>query len=550
MRRLSRAGAAVAMLIAASAWAGEEPTLQVRLQPQRFGIQDVARLIITVSGGRAEGGPPRPERLDNLQIVGGPSTEQQFSWVNGVSSSSTSYTYMIQGLRIGPASVGPVHVTVDGRELVSNPINAIVVGGSVAPPRRRVRAMPMDPFEELLGGPRHRAARVGLKLLVPKKRFWLSEPMVVSVVLDTTAAVEGFEWVKPPAFPGWWAQRIDLPKQVSGSQVERDGVVYRRYPVAKYVLIPLKTGKLAIPPIRARIGLRSFSVFGPGNVVERQTPQAEFEIVPRPEPPEGFSGAVGKLRYSASLKPSTIALGGSATLTITLKGNGDLPLVDPPARWPACPGCDTYPPEEDSKVSVDGHGIHGSRSWRMTLVPRRAGTVHLDRVRLAVFDPVAGSYSTQALGPFILNVRGPTPTPTPVPTVVPRKGAGPVSVRHEGPKGRPAGKRFPWTVVLAALGAGLLGGVLVSILLVRSRRHALPPPLPGQSPADRARDLQGVLERWWLALPERKRKPALEARVEALRRNLEMVRFAPGRADHTETIVELEKELKSLLRRA
>jgi len=543
-------GAAAVVAAAATAWAGGEPTLDVRLQPQRFGIQDVARLVITVSGGRVEGGPPRPERLGNLQIVGGPSTEQQFSWVNGVASSSVSYTYVIQGLRVGPASVGPVRVRAGGKELVSDPINAIVVGGSLSPPRQRVRGMPMDPFAELLGRPARRAARVGLKLLVPKKKLWVSEAMLVSVVLDTTASVEGFEWAKPPAFPGWWAQRIDLPKQVSGTSIERDGVAYRRFPVARFVLIPLKEGKLAIPPVRARIGLRSFSVFGPGNVVERETPRAEFEIIPRPAPPAGYSGAAGKLRYSASLKPGTVNLGDSATLTVTLRGNGNLPLVEAPSRWPDCPSCDTYPPEEDSQIKVDEHGIHGKRSWQMTLVPRRAGTIRLERVRLAVFDPATAKYSEQALGPFLLAVRGPTPTPAPTPTAAPREDGGPVRITHQRSHSRDGEKAFPWTVVLAALGAGLLGGVLFSVLLVRSRRRSLPPPLAGQSPSDRARELQGVLEQWWLSLPQRKRKPALESRVEALRRQLEMVRFAPGRADHSETVVELEKELRSLMRRA
>ncbi len=551
-RRVSWLGTALAVALAATVWAGEEPTLEVRLQPQRFGIEDVARLVITVRGGRVKGEAPRPEHLENLQIVGGPSTEQQFSWVNGVASSSTSFTYILQGLDVGPASVGPVHVTVGGKELVSNPVSAIVVNGSVAPPRQRVRGMPMDPFDELLGRPAQRAARVGLKLLVPRKKLWASEPMLISVVLDTTAAVEGFEWVKVPSFPGWWAQRVDLPKQVTGTSVQRDGVVYRRFPVARYVLIPLKPGKLSIPPIRARIGLRSFSVFGPGNVVERETPRADFEIVPRPARPAGFSGAVGKLRYSASLKPDTIDLGGSATLTVTLRGNGNLPLVEAPSRWPDCSNCDTYPPEEDSKITVDDRGIHGQRSWQMTLVPRRAGVIRLKPVRLAVFDPVAGTYLEQVLGPFQLTVRGPKPTPTPTPVLLPRQGSGPVTITHResGNRVPPAPKAFPWTIVAVALGAGLLAGVLFSILAVRSRQRSLPPPLPGQSAADRARELQGVLERWWIRVPERRRKPALQARVDELRRRLEMVRFAPGRADHSETVVELEKELRSLMRRA
>ena len=40
----------------------------------------------------------------------------------------------------------------------------------------------------------------------------------------------------------------------------------------------------------------------------------------RPRPPEGFSGAVGDLRYRAKIEPETIDFGESAVLTIELRG--------------------------------------------------------------------------------------------------------------------------------------------------------------------------------------------------------------------------------------
>jgi hypothetical protein len=57
-----------------------------------------------------------------------------------------------------------------------------------------------------------------------------------------------------------------------------------------------------------------------------------------------------------------------------------------------------------------------------------------------------------------------------------------------------------------------------------------------------------ALERWWIEVRDQSRSQALEAEVEALRRELEAVRFAPGRADHSETIVGLEERLRRLLR--
>jgi len=45
-------------------------------------------------------------------------------------------------------------------------------------------------------------------------------------------------------------------------------------------------------------------------------------------------------------------------------------------------------------------------------------------------------------------------------------------------------------------------------------------------------------------------KPGIELELDNLRQSLEAVRFAPGRADHTETIVDLEQRFRELLRRA
>jgi hypothetical protein len=41
----------------------------------------------------------------------------------------------------------------------------------------------------------------------------------------------------------------------------------------------------------------------------------------------------------------------------------------------------------------------------------------------------------------------------------------------------------------------------------------------------------------------------VRSEMEQLRRDLEAVRFAPGRADHSQTIADLEERLRSLIRR-
>jgi hypothetical protein len=252
------------------------------------------------------------------------------------------------------------------------------------------------------------------------------------------------------------------------------------------------------------------------------------------------------------LNPEHIGFGESAVLTLEIEGSGNLPLVEAPPVWPECDGCEAYPPEEDSEVEIDQSGIHGSRSWSTTLVPRQWGELELSPVRLAVFDPAHGTYRTHTIGPLQLVVDPPPATPTPV--------ASPVVVAEDGEtggeSGDPRGEPSPmngmpgWVWIATALAAGIVGGGLLAWWVTRRRTAAIPARRPGQSPADRARELQTVLEGWWLRVRDSGRGVGLKDDMGRLRSQLEAVRFAPGRADHSETVVELEDRLRRLMRRA
>ncbi len=45
-------------------------------------------------------------------------------------------------------------------------------------------------------------------------------------------------------------------------------------------------------------------------------------------------------------------------------------------------------------------------------------------------------------------------------------------------------------------------------------------------------------------------RPGLEEDMKQLRRELEAVRFAPGRADHSQTVADIEERVRGLMRLA
>ncbi len=557
--RLQTLGFVVFCLAGGTVLFAGEPSLRVGLEPQRLGVEDLTRLTVQVIDPGNDRPVPDLGQLVNFEVVQGPSTETRFSWVNGKSTSAISLSWILRPQGVGSAVVGPITVTLGARTLAGGAVTAEIVPGSLHQQQRsRRRPSPFgvtDPFSDFFGVPRQtRQAKVELRQLLSRARTVDGEPIIAEVVLDTTGGVDGFEWVDVPEYPGWWVQRLENPERVDSKVVEVNGEKFNRFVLARHVLIPLKPGTLTIPAVSARIGFRGGSVFSPHTVLERSTGTITVEVTPRPPAPQGFSGAVGHLRYSVELEPDTIDFGESAVVTVTLEGRGNLPLVGPPASWPACAECEAYPPEEENAVTIDSTGIHGSRMWRTTLVPRRPGRLNLGAVELAVFNPTSGTYEAQRLGPLTLTVKPPPPTPTPVGTPPAPKALDPNRPNEKGATGEPrrkggSGPSLPlWLVVGSALAVGVLGGGLLAWLMTRGRSASVPPRRNGQSPADRARELQLAMEQWWVGLPDDRKSGEREAEMRAVRKGLETIRFAPGRADHSETIRDLEKRLRALMR--
>ena len=547
------------LLACGTVLAAEEPSLRVGLEPQSLGVEDLTRLTVQV----VEPGDDRPVpdlgQLVNFEVVQGPSTETQFSWVNGKSTSALSLSWILRPLGVGSAVVGPITVRLGARELAGGAVTAEIVPGSVHQQRRARRPGPfggVDPFGEFFGGPRRpaRQAKVEMRQILSRSEVVDGRPLVAAVVLDTTGGgVDGFEWVDVPEYPGWWVQRLENPERVEAEVVEVNGESFNRFVLARFILIPLKPGTFRIPAAKARIGFRGQSVFSPHTVVERSTQSVDVDVTPRPEAPSGFSGAVGDLRYSAEISPAVIPFGASAVVTIRLEGKGNLPLVQAPSLWPSCADCESYPPEESSSVTIDQSGIRGSRSWSMTLLPRNAGEFVLDPVELAVFNPASGKYQSHRLGPLTLVVEASTPTPAPVERM--SSAASPETTnddREDQPEiesDRSEKADVPiWIVIGSTLIVGILGGGLLAWLVTQRRSGVIPNRKAGQTPAERARDLQLVMEQWWIGLPEDQKFGAREAEMRAIRKALEAVRFAPGRADHSETTRDLEKRLRALVR--
>ena len=94
-------------------YCAQEASVTAELSPNPVGVDEQVSLTITVVGGGAE--RPQIPKINGLKLVGGPSVSNQFQWINGQSSSSQSFTYVLLPEAEGTVKVPAIAVRANGK---------------------------------------------------------------------------------------------------------------------------------------------------------------------------------------------------------------------------------------------------------------------------------------------------------------------------------------------------------------------------------------------------------------------------------------------------
>jgi len=578
LRRVAAPFALAALLCAPLGAADSEPEISVRLAPDPVALDEVATLEIVLSGSGFDSPALDPGfELENLEVVAGPLQAQNFSWVNGRTSSTFQLRWRLRPLGVGRARVGSLRLRVDGREHVLPDQEIAVV--EQAPPGRLgaaapARPVPADPFEELFdtrGLGRRRTAAQQPKILVRAEvepaNPWVGQQIAYRLVLYTQSDISAFNPLGLPDFRGFWAREVNLPDKVRPEWVERDGERYGRVVMLQRALYPLQAGKLTLEPIEVEVVARLaqsgfFGPFAQPISLRKKTEPLTVEARPLPAPPPGFGGVVGDLELTARLDRSETDVGQAATLTVAAESRGNLQgLAAPELELP--PGLTAYPPRPETSERVESGALVSKQTWTYVLVPDRAGELEVPSISLAYFDPRAGRYATAGSRALPLSVHAAPPA---VPTA-PAPAATPAATSADA---SPAGRPLLWIAgglaVAALIALGFLAGRRTARADAPPRRRLLAAlDAAAREPARTAAEgfdaaWRGYLaERWGVAadtpiaaLPDRLRERGVPgdaaAAILALFEEIEYLRQAPELSDVGHLREEVVARSRTLLR--
>jgi hypothetical protein len=426
-RSASRAAAFLSGLLVGWLCCGAPALAQgvsVRARVDRTSVAEGGQvsLIVEVFGtSLGEIAPPDVSGITDFDIVGGPMSSNRFQWINGRTSVTCSYTYVLRPRRTGSQRIPPLGLLIGGRTYRTEPIDVEVLPGGAGgtpgagPPSQGGgpgagpggAARPGRPQQEPEG-----AFMVRVIGEVDTRTAYVGQQVTLRVLLDTQTEILNLAMKDTPTFPGFWAEEIKVPENLEMRRVQRGAEAYSEYTLMKRALFPTGSGTMTVPAMTYQIQVRRRSqdpiesfFFTPTETITRRTEPIAVHVQPLPAAsrPDGFTGAVGNFTLAVTADRRESQVNDAIGVKVRVAGEGNLNAVNA-LPLPELGDFKQYAPKVASSTSVVGDRLRSEKVWDYVLIPLAPGAQTVPPVRFSFFDPRAATYRSIASPPIAIQV--------------------------------------------------------------------------------------------------------------------------------------------------
>ncbi|MBP5659268.1 MAG: protein BatD [Paludibacteraceae bacterium] len=367
----------------------------------------------------------RAPEFTDFDYIAGPYTSQSSStsFVNGhrTSSFQMTFTYTLMAQKEGTFSLPPATINIGGEHYTSNGVKITVLPEDQ--PQQSSNQQSAGSSQQSGGqqavqqssGPEQ--GNIFVRTLVSKTKVYEQEAVLLSYKVYV-AGVDLKQFTNNttlPDFTSFLQQKIDL----SDVQLQLENYNGRNYQTATIystLLYPQKSGDIQIEPASFEAVLlvpnqaRSRSIFddffNSYTTATRtlRAPGATIHVTPLPAgKPASYAGGVGKFTMDAKLSNTDVKANEAITLTLTIRGAGNMKLLKTPAvDWPE--GFEQYDPKVTNNFKTSTGGMSGTRTIEYLAIPRAAGDYTLPAVQFGYFDTEKGKYEILSTPEYTLHI--------------------------------------------------------------------------------------------------------------------------------------------------
>lgn len=398
------------LYILACSFAIAQTTFTATVNRNQVNTTDRFSVNFTLSNGSNPSGFTPPS-FSNFYVLGGPNQSTSFSSINGKTSQSISWNYVLQAKTSGKFTIGSASVKSGKETFTTQPITIEVSERST-----NTNANTNDQSTDVNS---YLKKNLFIQATVNTASVYKGEEITVTYQLYVNRNSQIYDYrvtgaTIVPKFNGFHAAEIDM-QQAPARYETINGQSYLVQVVKKTILTPQIGGMLDIDPlgVDAVVAIRTnkksnsndpFDQFF-SNPFNTNYERYDFEIISNalkvevkdlpPNAPPGFNGAVGKFDMKTEISTTETKTDEPITYRIKINGSGNLALFQTPVL-DLPPGWETY----DPKISETAN----TKTYEYLLIPRSPGTFTLPAHNWSYFDPGKKQYQTIASEAYNITV--------------------------------------------------------------------------------------------------------------------------------------------------
>ena len=387
----------------------KEVKVVISVDKNKVEIGSHIRLTVGVEGA-FDTDIPKLSMPESFSLMFGPSVSTQTTIINNRVKVFRGFMYGFSPREKGRFEIGPVTLDYKGRTYTSNSISIEVVART--------------PFESIIDEKSDTSGQrvdinkmVFVELKTDKQEAYIYEEIIQSFKLyfQKGLPIDDLDYVAAST-KNFLAEKLGEERRY---EEVRDGILYNVIEL-RTALFPLVSGIIKIPSasFKCNIIIRQqrnrgslFDEFMGGGgrryPVERSTEPVKMTIKPLPVvgKPEGFTGAVGKYTMDVLAKPTKLKVGDPITLTINIRGEGNIQTIGEPLLAPeGMKDFKAYNFEAKVTITGRGRGIKGEKLFNKVIEPQSEDSGVIPGISFSYFDPELEKYKTITHAPIPIEV--------------------------------------------------------------------------------------------------------------------------------------------------
>ncbi len=325
-----------------------------------------------------------PPNFGTAKVVSGPSQSSSTTIVNGRQSSELSLSYTLIATKVGTLNIGAASIKAGSQTLRSNTLRLTV---------KEERKLDLTGKGEL--------PDVFVRLEVDTEKAYTGQQVLLDYRLYTAVDIQNINVVSESEYEGFFFETL---RRFNKNQTRQkiNGKEYVTQLIRRIALFPQQSGTYEIEPsqVTAQIvtGKRrsGFFTFSDTKPVYLTTESVTINVdaLPASAAPPTFTGAVGDdFEVDVNIARNTLTTDDAIALRMTIRGNGDIKRVQPPAL-DFGDNFEVYEPKVLQEENYENRGeLYGRKIVEYLVLPKKPGRFQL-QADFTYFHPDSTSYQT------------------------------------------------------------------------------------------------------------------------------------------------------------